>query len=143
MSKFVQAIVIKPIQFHGDTVTATLRPLKRGLYVRVLPAFQEMAAIREELKEKFGRDPTKEEVGRDPRMPAALAKISDIVTPELKDYVVEFAGPKDAAGAAVPLDVVLDAAFFTELALSLIMRLIDTANVEEGDEGKSDRPSAA
>jgi hypothetical protein len=132
MSKFVQTVAIPPHVFQGDTITATLRPVKRKLFVQLLPILQEMG----EIKQDTGNE-------RDPRILTAMGRALDIIAPEFKEYVVEFKGPKDAAGVDVPLDTVLESAHFLEVALHLAMGLISTANVGEDEAGKAARLSAA
>lgn len=130
MSKFVQSIKIAPLQFQGDEITATLRPLKRKLFVQLLPILQEIG----QAKEDGAGD-------RDPRIIAALGKALEVAAPDFKEYVVAFQGPKDAAGAEIPLETVLESAYFLEVALHLVMGLVGTANVKEDEAGKAARPS--
>lgn len=132
MSKFVQAKTIEPMQFEGDEVTATLRPIKRKLFVQLLPIMQEIGVIKEESGD-----------ARDPRILTAMDRALEIVRPDFKEYVVAFKGPRDASGADVPLETVLESAYFMEVALHLTMGLITTANVKEDEAGKAARPSGA
>lgn len=132
MSKFVQAVQITPLTFKGEQVTAKLRPIKRKLFVQLLPLMQDIA----EVKKDGGND-------RDPRIITKMNEALDIVAPVIKDYVVEFQGPTDGDGKPVALEDVMESAYFLEAALHLAMELVKTANVEEDAEGKSERPSGA
>lgn len=143
MSKFVQAVTLEPLEFEGDTITATLKPMKRKLFVQVLPVLQEIAAAKNALEEARLRNLTQEEMGREPRILASLGRVLDIVLPELKDYISEFKGPRDGQGAEIPLETVLEVAHFMPVQLHLAMGLVGTANVKESEAGESARPSGA
>lgn len=141
MSKFVQEVVLEPIKFDGDVITCKVRPLKRKLYLQVLPQMQVFNTVKTELTEKLGAAPTKEQLGADPRVVEAVTKSLDILEPVFKEHVIEFKGPKDANGADVSLDTVMEAAYFTQLAVQLVMGLVNAASVSEDSEGKSAGPS--
>ena len=132
MGKFTTARATSPLKFNGDEVTATLRAIKRKHFVGVLPILQRMA----ELKSESSGD-------NDPRIIALMGEALDVIAPVMSEYVVEFKGPLSADGTAVPLDVVMDTAYFLPVALHLTMELVGTANVTEEQAGKSAPPSAA
>lgn len=138
MSKFVQAITLEPLAFKGETITATVKPIKRKLYSQLLPVMLDIKKIRDE-----NPDADQAAFGQDARVQAAMGRAVDIAAPELAEYIAEFKGPTDADGKPVPLATVLEAAYFFEVALYLVMGVLNTANVQEGAAGESARPSAA
>ena len=143
MSKFVQDITMDPLEFQGDTVTAKLKPIPRGLYVQAMPLVVQMQRARGALQERLSREPTPTEIGSDPEVLSAMTKAVDVMAPHAKDYVSGFDGLKDAAGAPVTLETVFAAGFFFQVALHVTMQLVNTANVKEEDTGKSAGPSSA
>lgn len=143
MSKFVQEVKLDALKFQDDIVECTVKPIKRSLYLKVLPAIQDINTAKNDLTEKLGREPSKEELGRDPRVLKAMQETLDVVAPFIKEHVISFKGPKDQAGVEVPLDTVLDTAYFTEAALYLVMGLVSTSTVDKEVAGKSEGLSGA
>ena len=142
MSKFVQAVKLEPLQFEGDTVEATLRPLDSAVFAEMLPVMQEGGALAKELNEAAGRELTREELGKDPRMQAVGTRTHAILKPHIKDHVVEFKGLKDASGAPLSIDAALKAAYFIKVHSWLVEGLMGTMNLKEVEVGESERPSA-
>lgn len=138
MSKFVQSVALEPLQFRGETVSATVRPIKRKLYSQLLPVMLDIKKARDE-----NPDADQAAFGQNPRVQEAMGRAVDIAAPHIAEYIAEFKGPTDAEGKAVPLATVLEAAYFFEVALYLVMGVLNTANVQEGAVGESARPSAA
>ena len=142
MSKFVQAVKLDPLQFEGDTVEATLRPLDSAVFAALLPALHEGGALSKELNEAAGRDLTRAELGKDPRMQAVGFRTQSLLAPHIKDHVVEFKGLKDSSGAPLSVDVVLKAAYFIKVQSWLAEGLLNTMNLKEVEAGEAERPSA-
>lgn len=141
MSKFLQAVKLAPLEFEGDTVTATLRPLDSVVFAKLLPFMQEGGAVAKELNEAAGRELTREELGKDPRVQAVGIKTQAALMPHIKEHVIEFKGLRDAAGAELSLDVALRTAYFIKVQSWLAEGLMGSMNLKESEAGESERPS--
>jgi hypothetical protein len=102
VSNYVRSVPFKTL-FDGDEVTARIRPVSRADVLSMTPKM------------------TAEGLN--------IMTSADAVAGLLPKYVDEFAGLKDAAGAAVTLETVCEDAYFSQLVVEIGTALVKTGQI--------------
>lgn len=111
MSNYVRSTLFKAT-FEGDEITARIKPIKRKDVLKLQPVFEKLPS-KEELEKGAGG----------PELLDVATKLAEV----LPEYVTEFTGLNDAAGAPIGLIEVCEESCFNILVLQLGTALLGTA----------------
>ena len=117
MSRYTQAVEEKT-SFDGDEVTYTLRRMKNKHMLIVAPAISI----------------------QDGNLLARTSRLSDASKSVVLECVSNLNGLKDSAGGAIPIEIVLEEAYFLPLVDEILGKLIKISVLQEDDAKKSIAP---
>lgn len=114
--------------FEDDTVTMNLKQLSRKTFLSWMPYLSkvERVEVDGEIVARMDEESTMKLVN----------EAADI----LPQHVLDFRGLRDVDGNAVDLATVISEVYFLPLVSEIVSKLIDIAQVQKQDEGKSAGP---